>query len=84
MATPPGAFPIIGDSTTVRFRLSALMALIFAIVGAAIWLTSFYLKQAQLAEWAQSADRRLQRIERALGIEPERLAITTSDRERSP
>jgi hypothetical protein len=37
--TPGGAFPIISDTTVVRFRASALVTLIVGVFGAGGWAT---------------------------------------------
>ena len=42
MADTPGAFPIISDSTTVRFKAGALVALLGGVVGFVFWLTTMH------------------------------------------
>lgn len=59
--TPPGYLPVISDGTTVRFKLGALSAVATALIGGSIYCTVFYLK-------VDALDRRLARIEKALGI----------------
>jgi hypothetical protein len=53
MADTPGAFPIIGDNTTVRFRVGALVTAIAALVGFVVWLTTLHLNQQRHGELIQ-------------------------------
>jgi hypothetical protein len=60
--TPPGSLPVIKDGMQIRFDLRTLVGLATAIIGGAIFCTVFYLK-------VDSFDKRVARIERALGID---------------
>lgn len=60
--TPPGSLPVIKDGMLVRMDLRTLIALIVALVGGAIFCTAFYSK-------VDAFDKRLGRIEKALGID---------------
>jgi hypothetical protein len=62
VSTPPGALPVIKDGMQIRFDLRTLIGLVGAIIGGAIFCTVFYLK-------VDNFDKRLARIERALGID---------------
>lgn len=42
MADTPGAFPVISDNTTVRFKAGALVAIIGGVVGFVFWLTTMH------------------------------------------
>ena len=56
-ATPAGQFPVIGDTTTVRFKLGTLVGFIIGVVGMATWLTTQHLTLLQVAT-NQTDDRK--------------------------
>ena len=48
MADTPGAFPVIGDTTTIRFKLGTLIGFIVGVIGMATWLTTQHLTLLQV------------------------------------
>ncbi len=47
MADTPGAMPVLGDNTTMRFKLGTLCTGTAALIGFVFWLTTMYNKQDQ-------------------------------------